>query len=143
MNKVAGVARQYLQEFQRARQCPTKKVRPRRPQWKPPDAGYIKTNFDGAIFEDLHAAGIGVVIRDEHGEVIAALAGKIPIPDSVLTLETLAARQAVQFVQELGLRNSIFEGDSASSINAISNGQLLHSSFGHIIKDILLFSSSL
>ena len=87
MNKVAGVARQYLQEFQRARQCPTKKVRPRRPQWKPPDAGYIKTNFDGAIFEDLHAAGIGVVIRDEHGEVIAALAGKIPIPDSVLTLK--------------------------------------------------------
>ena len=83
------------------------------------------------------------MIRDEHGEVIAALAGKIPIPDSVLTLETLAARQAVQFVQELGLRNSIFEGDSASSINAISNGQLLHSSFGHIIKDILLFSSSL
>ena len=27
------------------------------------------------------------MIRDEHGEVIAALAGKIPIPDSVLTLK--------------------------------------------------------
>ena len=133
MNKVAGVAHQYLQEFQLARQCPTKKLRPRRPQWKPLDVGYIKTNFDGAIFEDLHVAGIRVVIRDEHVEVIAALAGKIPIPDFVLTLEILAARQAVQFVQELDLCNSIFEGDSVSSINAISNRQLLHSSCGHII----------
>ena len=84
-----------------------------------------------------------MVIRDEHGEVIATLAEKIPIPDSVLTLETLAARQEVQFVQELGLRNSIFEGDSTSSINVISNGQLLHSSCCHIIKNIILFSSSL
>ena len=118
-------------------------MHPRRPQWKPPNAGYVKTNFDGAIFEDLHATGIRVVIWDEHGEVIATLAGKIPIPDSVLTLETLAARHTVQFVQKLGLRNSIFEGDSMSSINAISNGQLLHSSCCHIIKDFMLLSSSL
>ena len=61
-----------------------------------------------------------MVIQDEHGKVIAALAKKISIPESVLTLETLGAKQAVQFVEELGLRNSIFEGDSKTSINAIS-----------------------
>ena len=92
--------------------------------------GYFKTNFDGAIFEDLHAAGIGVVIRDKHDEVIAALVEKISIPESVLTLETLEARRAVQFVQELGLRNSIFQGDSETSISTINKGQLLHSSCG-------------
>uniref|UniRef100_A0A7N2ME81 Uncharacterized protein n=1 Tax=Quercus lobata TaxID=97700 RepID=A0A7N2ME81_QUELO len=42
----------------------------------------VMSNFDGAIFEDLHSAGIGVVIRDGHGERIAALAEKIPIRDS-------------------------------------------------------------
>ena len=84
-----------------------------------------------------------MVIRDEHGKVIAALAKTISIPESVLTLETLEARQAVQFVQELGPCNSIFEGDSETSINVISKGYLLHSSCGHIIKDILLSSTSL
>ena len=54
----------------------------------------------------------------------------------------LATRGAVHFVPELGLRNVVFEGDSESSIQAISNRLLLHSSCGHIIHDILLFASS-
>ena len=102
----------------------------------------MKVNFDEAIFEDLRAAGIGVAVRNEHGEVVAALAEQIPIPDSVFTLETLAASRVVLFVQELGLHNVVFEGDSESSIQAISNRLLSHSSCGHIIHDILLFASS-
>ncbi|KAL0012624.1 hypothetical protein SO802_007732 [Lithocarpus litseifolius] len=125
------------------RRCPSKKVRARRPRWKPPDAGFVKENFDEAIFKNLMAAGIGMAIRNEHGEVVAALAEQIPIPDSVFTLETLAARHAVLFVRELGLRNVVFEGDSESSIHAISNRLSLSSSCGHIIHDIFLFASSL
>ncbi|KAL0009143.1 hypothetical protein SO802_010645 [Lithocarpus litseifolius] len=142
LNKIAGVARRHLQEFQLVRRCPSKKVCAQRPRWKPPDSGFVKANFDGAIFEDLSAAGIGVAVRNEHGEVVATLAEKIPIPNSIFTLETLAARRAVLFVQELGLRNVVFEGDSESSIQAISNRLLSHSSCGHIIHDILLFASS-
>ena len=102
----------------------------------------MKANFDGAIFEDISVAGIGVVVRNEHGEVVAAMAEKVPILDSVFTLETLAARHAVLFVQELGLHNVVFEGDSASSIQAISNRLFTHSSCGHIINDSLLFVNS-
>ena len=143
MNKVIGVARRHLQEFQQVHHCPSKKVRARRPWWKPPDVGFVKANFDGAIFEDLMAAGIGMAVRNEHGEVVAALAEQIPILDSVFTLETLATRRVVHFVRKLGPRNVVFEGDSESSIHAISNILLLHSSCGHIIQDILLFASSL
>ncbi|XP_075633589.1 uncharacterized protein LOC142606070 [Castanea sativa] len=142
LNKAASVARHQLQEFQQVRRCPSKKVRARRPPWKPPDTGFVKANFDGAIFEDLNTTWIGVAVRNEHGEVVAALAEKIPSPDSIFTLETLVARRAVLFVRELGLRNVVFEGDSESSIHAISNRLFLHSSCGHIIQDILLFASS-
>ena len=124
------------------RHCPNKKVRAQRPRWKPPDTGFVKANFDGAIFEDLRAAGIGVAVRNEHGEVVAALAEQIPISDYVFTLETLAARRAILFVQELGLHNVIFKGDSESSIQAISNRLFSHLSCGHIIHDILLFARS-
>ena len=102
----------------------------------------MKVNFDGAIFDDLRAVGIGVVVQNEHGEVVAALAEQIPTPDSVFTLETLAARRVVLFARDIGLHHVVFEGDSESSIHAISNRLLLHSSCGHIIHDILLFSRS-
>ena len=70
--------------------------------------GFVKANFDGAIFEDLMAAGIGMAVRNEHGEVVAALAEQIPILDSVFTLETLAARHAVLFARDLGLHHVVF-----------------------------------
>lgn len=57
---------------------------------------------------------------------------QIPVPN----------RRAVHFVRELSLRNVVFEGDSESSIHAISNRFLLHLYCGHIIHDILLFASS-
>ncbi|KAK7825191.1 hypothetical protein CFP56_033626, partial [Quercus suber] len=41
--------------------------------WKPPDKERYKVNVDGAVFKHRKKAGIGVVIQDEGGEVIAAL----------------------------------------------------------------------
>ena len=41
--------------------------------WKPPDYGLYKINFDGAQFVDQASAGLGVVIRDWEGQIIAAL----------------------------------------------------------------------
>ena len=92
-------------------------MHPCRPRWKPPNQGGVKTNIDGAIFKDINAAGLGVVIRNDRGKVLAAMAEKIPIPNLVLTLEILAARRVVQFVHEVGISSSIFEGDSETSIN--------------------------
>ena len=64
----------------------------------------------GAIFEDLNAEGISVVV---------ALSEVIPISSSMVTLKTIAARRAVQFIQELDLHSLVFEGDLEISIFAI------------------------
>uniref|UniRef100_A0A7N2MT20 RNase H type-1 domain-containing protein n=1 Tax=Quercus lobata TaxID=97700 RepID=A0A7N2MT20_QUELO len=76
----------------------------------------------------LGAAGIGVVVRDSTGEVLAAMSEIIPLPSSVVVLETLAARRAVVFLKELNLHISIFEGDSEESISAIKNQSIHHPS---------------
>ena len=76
----------------------------------------------------LGAAGIGVVVRDSTGEVLAAMSEIIPLPSSVVVLETLAARRAVVFLKELDLHSSIFEGDSEKSISAIKNQSIHHPS---------------
>ena len=112
-----------------------------------PSPGMYKTNFDRAMFEDSGKAGIGVIIRNSRGEVMASLAKKIKNKknnrSSVETVELLAARWAVILVQELDFENSIFEGESEIVINPLQNNDRLESSIGHLVQDTLSFVNSL
>lgn len=67
---------------------------PRDIKWKPPSSLYYKINFDGATFNELRAAGLGVVIRDSLGCVIGALSERILVLVFATTLEALAFRRA-------------------------------------------------
>ena len=60
----------------------------------------------------MEEAGIGVIVRNDRGEMLAVLSVKIPYLGSVVLVEVLAARKGVQFIMELGITQSIFEGDS-------------------------------
>lgn len=102
------------------------------------DDGKVKENFDGAMFDELNEAGIGVVVRNPQGEIIAAPSEKMPKPSSVVLLESLAARRATYFVLELGFQDSIFKGDSEISIKVLQTGIPPSTSYVHLIKDICL-----
>ena len=73
-------------------------------RWKPLATGELKSNFDGAVFANTGEASIGVVIRNEFGEVMAALSEKIVLPSSMETLESLVARRAAVFAIEHSLQ---------------------------------------
>ena len=60
----------------------------------------------------MEEAGIGVIVRNDRGEMLVALSVKIPYLGSVVLVEVLVARKGVQFIMELGITQSIFEGDS-------------------------------
>ena len=96
----------------------------------------MKTNFDDALFVESDQAGIGVVVRNNRGQVMVALAKNIPKPTSSKILEVLAARRAIQFVLELGFVHSIFEGDAEMVVKALANGNCSIPSIGHIVKNI-------
>jgi ribonuclease HI len=72
-------------------------------RWKPPLKNIYKVNFDGALFKESNAGGIGVVIRDINGMVIAKLSQKIYGTHTVEMIEALAARRAILFAKEVGL----------------------------------------
>ena len=48
--------------------------------WQPPSHGHYKVNTDGAVFSNRKQADIGVIIRDDSGEVVAALSKKWNVP---------------------------------------------------------------
>ena len=80
-------------------------------------------------------ARIGVVVRNDLGQVMGSLAEKTEIPSTMEVLEALAAWRAMTFMEELGLRQAIFEGDSKLVVKALVGDVSVRSSIGHIVKD--------
>nr|POE89293.1 hypothetical protein CFP56_79323 [Quercus suber] len=142
LQSISSLASKNLLEFQNASEspCPVAKVAlPTR--WLPSPKDWVKVNFDGAIFQKENLAGLGCIVRNDEGFVIAAFTQIIPLPTSVKMVEVLAARSAIGFAKELSLSQVILERDSDTIIRALSSGGFDSLSFGHIIRDIKLLSS--
>lgn len=144
LNRVVSEAKRYLSLHQQpVSNLPKNQSHVRETKWKPPEFNCFKTNFDGAMFTNIGEAGLGVVIRNHAGEIIAALSEKIPQPPSITCLELLAARRAAIFVHEVGLHESILEGDSKTVIKSLQKGDMFQSAYGHLLKDIMFYVKSL
>ncbi|XP_030930993.1 uncharacterized protein LOC115956857 [Quercus lobata] len=131
-DRILQAAMAYLTEFQAKLPKVAPKPSKGHVRWCPPMGDRFKTNYDGAVFSESGEAGLGVVFRNAKGEVIAALAEKILYPGSVEVLEALAVRRAVNFIVELGIAGSEFEGDSEVVCRALRSTGSGHSSIGQI-----------
>ena len=63
--------------------------------------------------------GIGVIIRDSAGMVIAALSQKLALPLGALEIKAKAMEVGVQFALDVGVRDVTVEGDSKCICNAL------------------------
>jgi|UniRef100_A0A2N9ED81 hypothetical protein len=144
VNQLMIHAQQFLSEFLAAQVSHSSTTGPPAPPikvvWKPPQPGRYKANFDGAFFEESHEAGVGVIIRNHKGEVMASLCQRIPFPQSVEALEAYAARSAVQLSKDLGLKEVDIEGDSLTIVNDLCNPEPCYSLYGHLINDTKLLA---
>lgn len=64
-----------------------------------------------------------------------------PLPFTVIEVEALAARQALEFAMEIGVDWVILEGDSEFFINALESGCSFLAQFGHIANDVQYLAS--
>ena len=107
--------------------------------WQAPVQDAYKVNFDGAVFADEGLAGLGVVIRNDHGLIMASLTQQIPLPSSVIKVEVLAARKALELIIELGFDNITLEGDSEVLIKSLVKG---NNSLAHMVIYLQTFMFS-
>ena len=119
LDRIPEAVHSFLSAFQRIKVLPRSTAPSRKKRRTAPTVGEFKKKFDGAMFDVNDNAGIGIIFQNSRGEVMVALSEKIPKPSSVEILEVLAVRRAVKFVQEIGLHDSLFEGDSLVGIKAL------------------------
>ena len=92
--------------------------------------------MDGACSIDGSGiSGVGVIIRDEYGSVIAALCKVLPSHFTAEWTEYLALEQGVLLAQELNLSHVIFEFDASLVILAVSQGNF-GGPMGHFVQSI-------
>nr|POE69123.1 hypothetical protein CFP56_70692 [Quercus suber] len=91
------------------------------------------TNYIDTMFQEEDRVGIGVIIRE--------CQGIIPLPLTVIELETLAILKALQFDADLSLKNVTPEGVSEIVMNALNADSQSLESFGLLSRNVKCFAS--
>ena len=104
--------------------------------WQPPPQLVFKLNFNAAIFSGLNRSGFGAIIRNEEGEVMAAMVAKGPEVSCSMEAELLACRKAIEFAVDAGFSELVIEGDNSSIMTTISTMKIDQSLLGNVVGDI-------
>ena len=66
-------ATRFVTEYQSLQDYPISSANSLSTRWTPPTIGVYKANVDGVVFQDQSTAGVGVLLRDDKGQVVRAL----------------------------------------------------------------------
>ncbi|XP_024196519.1 uncharacterized protein LOC112199785 [Rosa chinensis] len=120
MNMIQWTSR-LLEDFQKYHPKTVRKQRRPQTKWKNPPSGRLKINVDGAFRAEDGSGGIRVVVRNETGMGIAALAKPFLHAHSVLNMETETCRAGLLLGIHQGWTNIDIESDSAILIAALNS----------------------
>lgn len=95
---------------------------PSSPKWILPMEGWIKINFDAMVKEGVHR-GLGVVLRDEIGKVLATGTRIIEGQMNVEMCEAATALFALQLGIRMGVHRAHLEGDAMKVVQTIADSQ--------------------
>ncbi|XP_057855381.2 uncharacterized protein LOC131065033 [Cryptomeria japonica] len=93
------------------------------PEWTLPEKGWIKINFDGASRGNPGASGVGVIVRDDRGNMLAIGAKRL-VDGTNNVAECQAALEEILMAGKLGVRKLHLEGDSQVVVNGIARGRM-------------------
>ena len=145
LHQVADQAKELLAQYRVNLQVPKVQLMnsgSRGSRWRCPQVGLVKINFDGAVCSEANMSGIGVVIKDDKGAVLASCSEKIPRAYKADEIEALVTMKALSFAFELGFWSAILEGDSLGLIQALKSEEQSLAPTGLLIEDVKMFANN-
>lgn len=79
--------------------------------------------------------GVGVVSRDDKGQVIESTDEKITLPYLVTVVEVIATKRALRMALDIGLSPIVLKGNSKNTIDALMCEGSLLVDYGHLVDD--------
>ncbi|KAL4349014.1 hypothetical protein GQ457_17G008850 [Hibiscus cannabinus] len=89
------------------------------PRWRPPPAGSVKVNVDGAFLLSARLGAIGVIARDSSGAVLGGFAKPVPVHGHASTVEVSALSAGLEFAIANGWPSALIESDAAVLVNKL------------------------
>lgn len=79
--------------------------------------------------------GIGIIIKDDRGDVLARLSSSLPFLSHPIVKECQTLLRALNFFLELGMQQVEFEGDALAVIEAIKKESECLAWYGDLIEE--------
>ncbi|CAL8999085.1 unnamed protein product, partial [Prunus brigantina] len=89
----------------------------------PPPVGKYKLNVDSAYIPETSVGGIGAVIRNDKGEVMAAMALPLATATSPKYAEIMALHFKMNFAQDASFSSNLIEFDSQGVVNEVKKDE--------------------
>ncbi|KAH9758687.1 hypothetical protein KPL71_016758 [Citrus sinensis] len=91
--------------------------------WNPPQKGFYKVNVGAATNSEKQIAGLGAVIRDEDGNVIAAAVKVSKFYGDVCFAEAEAVEWGLQVARNACIESLIVESDAKEIVKLVNNNR--------------------
>lgn len=86
--------------------------------WVAPTNGGVKVNVDGAFDKSLNSGGIGIIFRNEAGNIVDGFCGVVDAASAIM-VEAWALRIAIGMMMDLGLHVAMVESDCAILVECV------------------------
>ncbi|KAK0579119.1 hypothetical protein LWI29_021415 [Acer saccharum] len=103
----------FASEFRLANEVTHKEILSQQPVWRPPQVGSFKINCDASFQLRSRKVGVGIIIRDHRGLVVAAKASPVFGCSFVVLLEAQACLEGLQLALDIGISGVVLESDAA------------------------------
>uniref|UniRef100_A0A803Q9R9 RNase H type-1 domain-containing protein n=1 Tax=Cannabis sativa TaxID=3483 RepID=A0A803Q9R9_CANSA len=107
-------------------------------KWAFPRKSCLKVDIDVAIDASRSCSGLGMVVRDHCGTILALAVWRLEGYFDPEVAEALALRQAMVQCHLFGYDHIIFELDCLSIVQKLHNKLLLNSSLGLVLSTLVI-----
>jgi hypothetical protein len=108
---------------------------PPKPVGSPPPFNGFKVNWDASVDRRKNLMGVGIVMRNHAGRVLAAQCSVQKFIVDPSTAEAIGARVGAELGRRLGLQSIMLEGDASVVIEALRREGEDLSRFGNVILE--------